>query len=261
MHGVIADKDMKKYIASVFSDPDPAELQNILHDKADSDSDSLIDLIFTPDETVQCQLETLIETEPFNFRDEECICQRIEMQVPESYLIMPDDGVKITLSLTPGIITAFVSRLKLTQRLPLKLRTVINQQSDQETALRIKVKLRNSGMKFTSASIDFLCAFFKALSQSKRFPDYLDFVIPFVESLPANTTIRMALQNQRNQCQNHIDLANRFEILLKQSNMETLMLQGIRTPYISKAETLAKIAVIDDIYYAIMARTEYNTHN
>jgi len=256
IHGVTADKNIKKYIASTFSDPDPAALREILHDETDNDRDSLTDLIFTPDETVQCQLEAQIETETFNYDDEERLCRRIAMERPESCLILPDDGVTIKLPLTPAIITAYVSRLKITQRLPLELRNVINQQSDKTTALQIKVKLRNSGIQFTSIQIDFLHDFFKALSPVEKFMYYLNFVIPFLESLPANKTVQKALQDQREQYLNNIDLATRFEIMLKKSNMETLMLQGIRTPHISKAETLAKIAAIDDICYSLWSKAD-----
>ncbi len=251
IHGVTTDKNIKRYITSTFSDTNPEALQEILHDETDHDRDSLIDLIFTPDETVQCQLETQIETERFNSDDEKHLCRLIAMDKPESCLIFPEDRITIKLPLTPAIITAYVSRLKLTQRLPLKLRTVINQQSDKAMARLIKVKLRNSGMQFTSEQIDFLYDFFKALSSSKKFLYYVNFVIPFLESLPANKTVEMALQAQREQYLNNIDLATRFEIMLKKSNMETLMLQGIRTPHISKAETIENIATIDDICYAI----------
>jgi len=255
-HGVTADQNIKKFIASTFSNPNLEALREILYDKTDNDKDSLTDLIFSPDEAVQCQLETLIETETFNSGDEKRICRRIAMEKPESCLIFPDAGVTIKLPLTPAIITAYVSRLKLTQRLPLKIRTVINQQSDKATALLIKVKLRNSGIQFTSEQIDFLDVFFKALSPGEKILHYLNFVIPFLESLPANKTVQKALQDQRQQCLNNIDLATRFEIMLKKSNMETLMLQGIRTPHISKAETLAKIAVIDDICYALWSKAD-----
>ena len=255
IHGVTADENIKKYIASAFSDPDPEALQEILYDEADNDRDSLIDLIFTPDETVQCQLEAQIETETFNSCDEKHLCRLIAMDKPESYLIFPEDRITIKLPLTPAIIAAYVSRLKITHRLPLKLIAVINQRFDRETVLPVKVKLRNSGMRFTLEQIDFLSAFFNALSPAKKFLHYLNFVIPFLESLPANKTVEMALQAQREQYLNNIDLATRFEIMLKKSNMETLMLQGIRTPHISKAETIENIATIDDICYALWSQT------
>ena len=84
----------------------------------------------------------------------------------------------------------------------------------------------------------------------------MNFVIPFLESLPANKSVQKALQDQREQYLNNIDLATRFEIMLKKSNMEILMLQGIRTPHISKAETLAKIAAIDDICYSLWSKAD-----
>jgi len=256
IHGIAADKKTQQYIASVFLSPGPEMLRKILHDETDSDRDSLLDLIFTPDETAQCQLEALIEAGNFDSGDEKRICRIIGMESAKSCLILPNERISISLPLTPAIILAYVSRLKLTRTLPLKLIAVINQRFDKAVALQVKVTLRNSGLRFTGAQIDFLSKFFKVLSSDKKFQDHFNFMIPILESLPANKTIRKALQDQRKQYINHIDQAAQFKKMLEKGNMETLMLRGIRTPYISEAQTLAKIAAIDDICYSIWTKKE-----
>ena len=52
---------MLNYIEETFSNPTFYEPRKILEDETDSERDSLIDLVFTPDIPTQCKLEPLIE--------------------------------------------------------------------------------------------------------------------------------------------------------------------------------------------------------
>lgn len=252
------DKRIQKFIASAFSDPDPKELGRILNDETNSDRDSLLDLIFSPDESVQRQLEPLLESENFNSEDEKQVIRRIQKAAPKSELVLSDDDIRIELRLTPSIVAAFVDRLNITQRLPDQLTAIIDQHPDQARVLDVKVRLRNSKLIFTPAISAFLSIFFKTLLPSDRFDVYFNFVLPRLQGLPAGQAVIPALQVMREQYRLQLDQAARFETMLKRNNVETLMLQGIRTPYISKTETRANIAIIDDLCY--MLETEASNH-
>ncbi len=249
--GVVMDEQTRSFITSILSDPDPTELGRILKDETNSDRDSLLDLIFTPDESVQRQLEPSLETEDFNSEDEKRITRRILEKTPPSGLIPPDADIRIELSLTPDIITAFVNRLNITQRLPAQLAAIINQHPDRDKVLTLKVRLRNSKLIFTPAIIAFLSIFFKTLLPSDRFYEYFNFVLPRLQSLPADQAVIPSLRLMREAYRRQLDQATRFDTMLKHNNMETLMLRGIRAPYISKTETRANIAIIDDLCYIL----------
>jgi hypothetical protein len=44
-----------------YSNPSPQELANILEDESDSERDTLVELIFFPDESIPVRLEDLLE--------------------------------------------------------------------------------------------------------------------------------------------------------------------------------------------------------
>jgi hypothetical protein len=52
----------------------------------------------------------------------------------------------------------------------------------------------------------------------------------------------------------------KFEEQLKKSNMETLILQGVRSPYISKDEARNKMRIIDRTSLAVFGKTDYFEH-
>jgi hypothetical protein len=54
-----------------------------------------------------------------------------------------------------------------------------------------------------------------------------------------------------------IEKANEFQRRLARSNMETLMLQGVRTAFIDPADSLEKMHLIDTVCQAVYGRSEY----
>ncbi|MBW2706717.1 MAG: hypothetical protein JRD84_10465, partial [Deltaproteobacteria bacterium] len=59
--GIDLNEDVVHYIDSTFSNPTIEELQTILGDDANCEKDSLMDLLFFPDESMQIQLEETLE--------------------------------------------------------------------------------------------------------------------------------------------------------------------------------------------------------
>ena len=61
------------YIDSTFSNPTTVELQSILQDDSNCEKDSLMELLLFPDETIQLQLEALLERLHFKAGDEKSV--------------------------------------------------------------------------------------------------------------------------------------------------------------------------------------------
>jgi len=86
----------------------------------------------------------------------------------------------------------------------------------------------------------------------------LDFIMGFFEEVPEGRDIYQALMDKKRFYFRNFQNAVKFEEKLKKSNMETLLLQGIRSPYIDKTDALNKIAMIDTISLAVFGRTDYS---
>jgi len=60
--GIYIDSDVMHFIDSTFSNPCINELEEVITDDSDCESDPLIELIFFPDEDIQAKLEDLLES-------------------------------------------------------------------------------------------------------------------------------------------------------------------------------------------------------
>jgi hypothetical protein len=58
--GLTLNPDTLHYIDSTFSNPSIGELEELLQDESSCEADSLIELLFFPDEPVQIQLEEML---------------------------------------------------------------------------------------------------------------------------------------------------------------------------------------------------------
>ena len=63
--------DTLHYIDSTFSNPSIGELEELLQDESSCETDSLIELLFFPDESVQMQLEEVLGETRFQKQDEQ----------------------------------------------------------------------------------------------------------------------------------------------------------------------------------------------
>ncbi len=68
--GLTINADTQHYIDSTFSNPSIDMLAALVKDEANCETDSLLELLFFPDESVQLQLEQMIDAVCFEKHDE-----------------------------------------------------------------------------------------------------------------------------------------------------------------------------------------------
>ncbi|MGD1971889.1 MAG: hypothetical protein PVF24_09765, partial [Desulfobacterales bacterium] len=68
--GLAINADTQHYIDSTFSNPSIEALDKLLQDESSCETDSLMELLFYPDESVQLQLEGLLEDAQLRPEDE-----------------------------------------------------------------------------------------------------------------------------------------------------------------------------------------------
>ena len=68
--GLHVSQDIRHFILSTISISDIRELETLLTDPSNCESDSLIELIYFPDESIQLSLEDRLESEVFQQKDE-----------------------------------------------------------------------------------------------------------------------------------------------------------------------------------------------
>ncbi len=180
--GLTMNADTLHYIDSTFSNPSIGELEELLQDESNCETDSLLELLFFPDESVQLQLEDMLEDIQFQKQDEQKIRDMVCNKSFQTRIRFPDDRGTLGMEVTPLNVARFIAHLNLLRRLNPKLTASVSDYVPVTFQTRCKVKLRNTRPITSQSKILFLQAFFEKLQgDSDDFFDDLDFILSFLD--------------------------------------------------------------------------------
>jgi hypothetical protein len=201
--GLTLNADTLHYIDSTFSNPSISELEELLQDESSCETDSLIELLFFPDESVQMQLEEMLGV-----------------------------GMKVT----PSNVAQFIMRLNLLRCLNPRLSASIAEYVPVTFQTRCRVRLRNAKPITSQNKILFLQAFFEKLEiDSDEFWDYLDFILSFLDECKEEPDMFQALMTKKRFYFQSLQKAKNLDIQLTKHNVETLLLRGKRVTYVDES--------------------------
>ncbi len=245
------------YIDAALFSPEPDRLAAFLSGDTDSQRESLLDLIFYPDQAVQIDLEPLLEAARFSAQDEKHMHDRLMAQAVHARVNMPDGRQLVRLRVPDLIKSQYLARLNISWQLDPHVAAAIQKGLPAAVGPIVKVRLRNAGISTASGRRVFLCRFFQRMTHSD--PDYLaclDLVLPLLERAGEGVEVYDLLVERKRFLFRGLQQARRFETLLVRSNMETLMLQGVRAPQASPDALLRHMRLIDMICLKIFGNTE-----
>ena len=256
--GFTLGNEVIHYIDSTFSNPSTADLQSILADDSNCESDSLMELLMFPDEAMQFQLEPLLERLQFQTENESSVLDQLLQGQLRTFIRFPQDGQSIYLEVTRELASQFVSRLNISKHLAPDLLEILNGYGDENISRQIKVKLRNSQLSPSAEKIEFLCLFFKKFSpQDNDILECLEFVISFLEDLRQFKSIYQALMTKKKFYFISLQKAKQLESQLQKHNVETLLARGKRVVLIDQQDARKKMRIIDRVSRALYGKTEY----
>ncbi len=226
-------------------------------EEAECERESLLDLVFSPDLTDQAALEPQLEAACLRPADAARLQDRLLTILIRSWIKMPD-GTR----LTPVVVSdyfkiQYLQRLNISWRMDGDLRSTIDQNLAAETGLAVKVRFRNANLLPTPNQRKQLCRFFERVTDDD--PDYLACLDLFLGLMQKETPAGQAFDRfaeHKRFLYRSLTQARRFETLLQQSNMETLMLQGVRPPYASPDQLTREMRQIDLITMQMFGKTE-----
>lgn len=246
------------YIDSTFSNPTTAELQSILQDDSNCEKDSLMELLLFPDETIQLQLETLLERLHFKEGDEKSVLLDLLKNPLQVTIRFPLAREALHLTVTEEVAEPFISRLNISKHLNPDLLETLNRYDDKNISNRIKVKIRNSRFLPSKEKIKFLCLFFdKFDSQDNDILECLDFVVALLDELNQFNDAYQSLMTKKKFYFISLQKAKQLETQLHKHNVETLLAQGKRVVLIDQKDARKKMLIIDRISRALFGKTEY----
>lgn len=245
------------FIETSFPLSDSEHLASFLNDDEDCERDTLLDLIFYPDQAAQIDLEPLLETARFTGDDEQKIMDRLLAHAIEAPIRMPDKRELTCIRLPEFVKSRYLERLNIVWQSHSDVVAAIDTGVSDSLRSIVKVRLRNTGLRLENGQALFLSRFFTRMDDGH--PDYLsclELVLSLLDEKNAAARVYDLLVDCKRTCFRSLLQARRFESLLRRSNMETLMLQGIRAPQESPDELIRRMALIDHICYGIYGRTE-----
>lgn len=256
--GLTINADTQHYIDSTFSNPSSDMLAALVKDEINCEADSLVELLFFPDESVQLQLEEMIDAVCFEKHDERAIRDTVCSRLSQTRICLHGGRGSFVMAVIPSNVAKFVARLNLSRLLDPQLRSAIDKFVDQRLQNRCKVRLRNARRISSPEHILFLVDFFKKLQTAPaEFLDALDFILNFLDGLEDEADIFEALMARKRFYYRSLQKAKNLDIQLTKHNVETLLLKGKRLSYVDKADARKKIEIIDRISLAVFGKTEF----
>lgn len=257
--GFRADDDIMHYIDSTFFNPSISEIKAILSDENNCERDSLLDLLIYPDEQIQKRLEPLIKNQSFTHSDIRKILTGIldgQDHLPST--IRFSNGNTAYLFLPDYCIERFLDRLHLSHPIDPAVYRDIDDHVPEDLKCLTKVKVRNANARFDENRALFIRRFFQdADLNEKDYFDCLDFLLQFLKDIDADDNIFEQLMAVKQYYAENLEKADEFETRHQGKNMETLVLQGVKIPFIDKADTLRRLSLIDNLSRITFGKTGY----
>jgi len=252
MDGFVLSDDIMHYIDSTFSNPSINELEEIINDEHNCERDSLIELLFFPDESMQIKLEEFLESEDFKKEDEEKVLSYIFDKKLLTTIRFPESEDSLKFFLPKSSAMQFLSRLNISRKLNKGLIKAIDEFVSDKCRIAVKVRLRNARVEFTENKIMFLRSFFEKLKvEDNYFFKCLNFILDFFDGLKDDKNILQSLLDSKELYFRDLQKAVKFEELLNKNNIETLISRGVRIPHISKEDAMHNIVIIDTIVLVV----------
>jgi hypothetical protein len=257
--GLTLSGDVVHFIDSTFSNPSIGELEDILSDDSNCEKDSLVELLFFPDETVQDQLESLLEDHQFNQGDEADVLQHLCRQPLVIFFNFPDKRGSFSFEFPEPAAHQFLKRLNISKQIDRSLLDIIKKKNiGQSQKNRCAVKIRNSRFKSTEKGLWLLGTFFEKWdTHIGNLFQHVDWVLGFLEDIHEDDDVYEALMKKKRFYLKHLKRSEKFEEQLLRTNIETMMMRGKITAHMDKNEARENMAIIDRISQTVFGKTEY----
>ena len=231
--GIHLNSEVTHFINSTFSSPGINELEKLIADHSDPERDPLLELIFFPDEEVQAKLEDLLENHRYCREDEKKVLDYLSFKPIESTIHLHGGKGTLSVKMPSEAAGRFLTRLNIHRKINKRISAAVETYVSEKLKIQVMVKLRNAFDGLAENKILFLCEFFEKMDhESGDFLECLDFILPFLNEAEKTPDLFSDLMDKKRFYYKNLQRAEIFRQQLEKANMETLILQGVKAPYI-----------------------------
>ena len=256
--GMNLTPDILHYIQSTFGLNSSRDIYRIILDDNHCERESLLELIFFPNQEMKIALERPLEAGQFKLSDHQNILKNLMNLDPKVPIYFESGEHLLTMSLPENTASKFINRLCIQNHPDRSLIEVIENLFPEKEQLTIRSKLRHKSCFRDEDTLDFLKQFIKSYSSSKDiFWEYLDFVLNFLTEFNKGPNIFEVLIRKRLFLEQVLLQSKHQEELLHKQTMETLILQGQRILSINPDAVQRSVEIIDDLAFKIFGHIPF----
>ena len=255
--GIRLNRESLHFIDSTFGVSDAESIREILADP-DGGGEILFRFILYPDRCRQMQLEPVLAKYRPGAEEIFDIIERVKQEIQSLAVHLPDNAGSFSVRVPAFGLDHFISHLNLSNHLDAALAAAVDRYVPEEKQPGIRVALRNSRIDFSEKNIIWLKALFSAYPLlDDVFEPAITFSLGFLEDVGADQDIYTGLAKLKKRLFAALEKNRAFMERLQKSNMETLILQGIRSTAVNPEAVKSTMAIIDRICFAVFGMTEH----
>jgi hypothetical protein len=243
------------FVAATFGDSATGHLPQLIADESNPERDTLLDLIFYPDEDYQKRLEPVLQKYPIE-----------SAQVEDVGALLMDSEVKVRLTgagwpqqleltMPTDCVMPFVERLKMARTLPVGLGQTVRAFATASWQSAVAVKLRNALFAYSPQRVSFLEAFIeKVFSEQPEAWEFWDWLLALMAEHREPQNLLDFFIHKGHCYRAALQLAQDHRHKMQSSNREMLILQGVRPPHVHEAEIMRQLTWVQTILIKIFAQ-------
>lgn len=230
--GIVITGEVAHFIETTFGRLNADSLARILSDPENAEAESLVELLLYPDETLQVQIEKLLEKNEYSDSDIDKVIAGLGPHPMPVSLRLPgakeDDAWEFIIHAPVSAIATLIERLNITRRIEPRMANILARRlADQSEIQKARVKLRNARFAFTETATGFLCELIEKTYQNPAlFRQVFIFIIDFLDETNQRTDIYSALMDKKRSLHNMIRQATTIKKALRENPPEVLMMKG-----------------------------------
>lgn len=253
--GADLSPEVVRFIDSTFSDPSADGLAAILGTDADSERDSLLELLFSPDESVQIEIEDLLATTGPLGLNEDRVVELLCRPALSVAFRLPGNRGGVNVAVAPLLARRFVHQLNIHRLIPATVAAAAESRLTARARLRLRVLLRGARFDFSPSKADFLC---RLIGQFGFAGDgdweSFAFALELLAGVDSTADICHVLEERKKMLVKALHHGRQLREQLAAANIETLLSRGQRLTWIDEAATMRQLVCIDRVCLAAFGR-------
>ncbi len=253
--GMMVTQDVLDYMEATFGTSDLSEI--LAH--ADScEIDTLLELLFYPDINLQVRYESRFGQIAYSSRDQAAILSILSAAPLKAAFILPAHPTPVHLQIPAHALAAFIQRLRITWQPAPQLAEILSKKWQNRQRIHARVHLRNARLAWHPDQVHLMDRFLSMMpAEGDDTETCLEYLLTNLSELNPGVDHYMFLISKKFFYFQSLCNAEDFERKRHSSNMEILMLQGVRAAHGSIDQWRHKMRLVDQICQTLFGRTQF----